>query len=214
MDTAAALGENLLVLAGPKGAGKTTLLSNALSAKAPLFGGSVDAYFQATQLPGAGKEFRMHTAEVVERKTWACNTHLADLARRIPPLAHLVVHLDIMDFCNFNARAFERILHVDENLAEMRRDPRAAIFARYRLVHLATLDTPYELCAAWYKARAVEWRKPLSLNDERLYSGDAEGVAAFDAVSAAWLAFTASLPNVAARWRIAYDGQTVSVGPA
>jgi hypothetical protein len=206
-------GESLLVLAGPKGAGKTTLLTDALSSKAPLFGASVDDCFQATRLPGAGKEFRMPAAEIVERRTWACNAHLAHLAQRTPPLTHLVVHLDIMDFCRFNARPFESLLDPGENYAEMLRNPAAAIFACYRQAHLATLSTPYERCADWYKARAIAWEKPLSPNDERLYSGAAQGRAAFAAVGEAWLMFAASLANVAAHWRIAYDSQTVSIAP-
>lgn len=201
------------MLAGPKGAGKTTLLTDALSARAPLLGPNVDHCFQATRLPGAGKEFRMPTAEIVKRKTWACNTHLEDLARRARPLSNLVVHLDIMDFCRFNARTFESILSAEENHMQMQRNPCAAIFARYRHAHLATLHTPYERCVDWYKTRAVQWQKPLSPNDERLYSGSAEGIAAFSAVCEAWRRFAAGLANVAAHARIAYDGETVSVGP-
>jgi hypothetical protein len=79
-------------------------------ATAPLFGSAVDHCFQSTQLPGAGKEFRMPTSEVIERRTWACNTHLATLAQRAAVLTHLVVHLDIMDFCRFNARPFSRAM--------------------------------------------------------------------------------------------------------
>ena len=208
-----ARGESLLVLAGAKGAGKTTILTDALSSKAPLFGASVDDCFQATRLPGASKEFRMPAAEIVERRTWACNAHLAHLAQRTPPLTHLVVHLDIMDFCRFNARPFESLLDPGENYAEMLRNPAAAIFACYRQAHLATLSTPYERCAEWYKTRAIAWEKPLSANDQRLYSGADEGRTAFDAVREAWLMFTASLANVASHWRIAYDSQTVSVSP-
>lgn len=214
MHAATRLGENILVLAGPKGAGKTTLLTNALGVKAPLFGVSVDADFQATRPPGAGKEFRLPTEEVIERRTWACNTHLADLAERSPPLAHLVVHLDIMDFCRFNARTFESILDVGANHLEMRRNPGAAIFSCYRAAHVATLNTPYDRCANWYKSRAIAWGKPPSVNDERLYCGSAEGLAAFSAVCDAWLLFAAELGSLAAHWRIAYDGETVGVTPA
>lgn len=213
MGAAVELGENLLVLAGPKGAGKTTLLTDALSAKAPLFGQAVDHCFQATQLPGAGKEFRMPTAHVIERKTWACNSHLADLARLTPPLSHLVVHLDITDFCRFNVRPFESILDPGENCVAMEHNPDAAILARYGAVHLATLQTPHEKCAAWYNARAVAWGKPPSANDERLYSSSAEGEAAFAAVYDAWRLFAGKLRNVAAHSRIDYDGETVSVTP-
>lgn len=206
------LGESLLLLAGPKGAGKTSILTDALSTKTPLFGEGVDDCFQATRLPGAAMEFRMPASEIVQRKTWACNTHLVHLARRRPPLRHLVVHLDLMDFCRFNARSFESILDPEQNLAEMRQNPCAAIFVRYRRSHLATLLTPYERCAEWYKARAITWKKPLSPNDERLYSGSAEGRAAFAAVQEAWRRFVAALANVVAHRRIEYDGKAVTVG--
>lgn len=214
MNARAEKGDNLLVLAGPKGAGKTTLLSDALTTKTALFGSAVNACFQATQCPNTDMEFRLPLAEVIQRKTWACNTHLAELARRTPPLANLVAHLDIMDFCRFNARPFESILDAGENLTEMQRNPCAAIFAAYRSTHLATLNTPYDRCAPWYNARAVTWRKAPSANDERLYADSDEGRAAFAAVSEAWLLFAASLGNVAAHWRIDYDGETVSVAPA
>ncbi len=206
-------GEILMVLAGPKGAGKTTLLTNALSTRAPLFGASADACFQATELPRAQKEFRLPTDEVLKRKTWACNTHLPTLAQRPAPTPSLVVHLDITDLCGFNARPFENIADATANLQAMQRNPGAAIFARYRAVHLATLTTPYECCAHWYKTRAIQWRKPPSANDNRLYSGGDEGRAAFSAVTEAWLSFAAALENVAAHSRIAYDGQTVRVEP-
>jgi hypothetical protein len=214
MDAAAASGETLLVLAGPKGAGKTTLLTNALSAKAPLFGPAADAVFQATQLPGAGKEFRMPTEQVLERRTWASDPHLVDIANRASPLPHLVVHLDLMDFCRFSARPFESILNAEANLMAMQRNPGAVVFERYRAAHLATLGTSYELCAVWYKSRAVEWGKSLSANDERLYSGTAEGRAAFSAIHEAWLRFAAALRNVAAHWHVGYDGETVTVSAA
>lgn len=206
-------GRDLLVLAGPKSAGKTTLLANALHAAEPMFGPKVDACFQATLPPRAEKEFRLPTAEVIRRKTWACNTHLPTLAQRAAPLSSLVVHLDITDFCGFNARPFESTLDVAANLEAMQCNLCAAIFGRYQYVHLATLATPYECCARWYKARAMRWRKTPSANDERLYSGEEEGRAAFAAVAEAWRLFAAMLDNVAAHSRIAYDGETVRVEP-
>jgi hypothetical protein len=210
----ASLGENLLVLAGPKGAGKSTLLTNALRDKAPLFGPEVDTEFQATLPPGVGKEFRLRTSEVIGRRTWASNPHLTGLAALEHPLVSLVAHVDIMDFCQFTARDYSSLLNRDENLSCMMRGAQAAIFPRYRRVHVATLDTPYQRCAVWFNERAVRWGKPPSPNDVRLYSGSAEGVAVFDAVRAAWLAFVGALPNLATHRRIAYDGETVVVAPA
>jgi hypothetical protein len=210
----ATLGETLIVLAGPKGAGKSTLLTNALRDKAPLFGPDVDAEFQTTLPPGVGREFRLRTSEVIGRRTWASNTHLADLAALEHPLEGLVAHVDIMDFCQFRTRDYSTLLNADENLSCMICGPQAAIFPRYRRVHVATLNTPYPRCAAWFNERTVRWNKPPSPNDVRLYSGSAEGVAVFDAVRAAWLAFVAALPNLATHRRIAYDGETVQVTAA